>query len=321
MASGQYEYLYQLARNSDGTFSIVGSVDSSDQVNPLATNVQVSASSSTVADNHFFYANLFGVTEEFRFIDVAYDASFGEGYVAEFAPGGKPDGQYYFLTNQKYLGPGGLDTTDASKLGDGIHGVPFYICFMQGTRILSPGGEIAVENLRPGDLVFTSDHRSVPVRWIGCQTVSRTFSDELRLPVRVKTGALAENVPCRDLLISPDHALFVNGLLIQAGALVNGTSIVRELNVPMIFKYYHVETDDHLLILAENAPAETFVDNVDRAGFDNWEEYRAIYPEGKTIAEMPYPRAKAYRQVPQVLRENLVKRGRSLYRAEVPSAA
>jgi hypothetical protein len=321
VATGQYAYLYELARNSDGTFSIVGSVNSSDQVNPLATNVQVSDSSSSVKDNHFFYANVFGTQEEFRFIDVAYDSSFGEGYVAEFAPGGIPDGQYYFFTNQEYLGPGGLDATDASKLGHGIHGVDMPICFMAGTKILSTHGEVPIEDLRPGDLVLTSDHRSVPVRWIGRQTVSRVFSDELRLPVRVKAGALADNVPCRDLLVSPDHALFVQGLLVHAGALVNGTSIGRELNVPTTFTYYHVETDDHLLILAENAPAETFVDNVDRAGFDNWEEYRALYPEGKLIVEMPYPRAKAYRQVPRVLRESLAKRGTSLYGAEVPSAA
>jgi hypothetical protein len=321
VASGQYAYLYELARNSDGTFSIVGSVNSSDQVNPLATNVQVSDSTSSVKDNHFFYANVFGTTEEFRFIDVAYDASFGEGYVAEFAPGGKPDGQYYFFTNQEYLGPGGLDATDASKLGHGIHGECMPICFMMGTKILSTHGEVPVEDLRPGDLVLTSDHRSVPVRWIGRQTVSRVFSDALRLPVRVKAGALADNVPCRDLLVSPDHALFVDGLLIQAGALVNGTSIVRELEVPTTFTYYHVETDDHLLILAENAPAETFVDNVDRAGFDNWEEYQALYPEGKTIVEMPYPRAKANRQVPPRLRESLAKRGTSLYGVQVPSAA
>ena len=169
--------------------------------------------------------------------------------------------------------------------------------------------------------MVTSADRSVPVRWIGRQTVSRVFSDELRLPVRVKMSALADNVPCRDLLVSPDHALFVDGLLIQAGALVNGTSIVRESNVSMTFKYYHIETDDHLLILAENAPAETFVDNVNRAGFDNWEEYRALYPEGKTIVEMPHPRANSYRQVPQVLRESLAKRGTSLYGVEVPSAA
>ena len=77
--------------------------------------------------------------------------------------------------------------------------------------------------------------------------------------------------------------------LIQAGALINGTSIVRETNVPTTFTYYHVEVEDHSLILAENTPAETFVDNVDRLGFDNWAEHEAIYPNGKHVNELPYP--------------------------------
>ncbi len=94
-------------------------------------------------------------------------------------------------------------------------------------------------------------------------------------------------------------------MLIQAGALVNGSSIVREARVPETFTYYHVELDDHSLILAENTPAETFVDNVDRLGFDNWPEYEALYPEGRSVTEMPYPRAKACRQVPRAIRERL----------------
>jgi hypothetical protein len=90
--------------------------------------------------------------------------------------------------------------------------------------------------------------------------------------------------------------------LIQAGALVNGTSIIRETNVPTSFVYYHVEVDDHSLILAENTPAETFVDNVDRLGFDNWAEHEALYPNGKQVTELPYPRAKSHRQVPVSIR-------------------
>jgi hypothetical protein len=61
--------------------------------------------------------------------------------------------------------------------------------------------------------------------------------------------------------------------------------------------YYHVELDDHSLILAENTPAETLIDNVDRMAFDNWAEYMALYPDGKPIVEMSYPRAKPSRQV------------------------
>jgi hypothetical protein len=107
--------------------------------------------------------------------------------------------------------------------------------------------------------------------------------------------------------------LLVGEVLIQAGALVNGTSVVRETNVPEIYTYYHLELDDHALILAENVPAETFVDNVDRLGFDNWAEHEALYPQGKPVVEMPYPRAKAHRQVPQRLRARLADRGAKLY--------
>ena len=153
------------------------------------------------------------------------------------------------------------------------------------------------------------------MRWIGRQTVAPFFAGALRLPIRVKAGAFGDDVPCRDLLLSPDHALFVDGVLAIAGALVNGTSIVHESNVPVVFTYYHVEVDDHSLILAENTPAETFIDNADRETFDNWREFEELYPEGKSIVEMPYPRAKAYRQVPRTIRERLAERGVALYGA------
>jgi hypothetical protein len=182
-------------------------------------------------------------------------------------------------------------------------------CFMAGTTIATPDGGVPVEALKRGDLVLTADGRAAAVKWLGRQTVSTVFGDPLRvLPIRIKACAIGENVPSRDLLLSPDHAILFDGTLIQAGALVNGTSIVREHNVPQTFTYYHVELDDHALILAENTPAETFVDNVERLAFDNWAEHEALYPEGKSIGELPYPRAKALRQVPVHIRAKLAER-------------
>jgi hypothetical protein len=183
------------------------------------------------------------------------------------------------------------------------------ICFMAGTLVRTPDGEVPVETLKRGDMVLTTEGVVKPVRWLGRQTVSMVFSDPLRVwPIRIKAGALRENVPARDLRLSPDHAVLVDGALIQAGALVNGTSIVRDTSVPKVFVYYHVELDDHSLILVENTPAETFIDNVDRLAFDNWAEHEALYPNGKRIEELPYPRAKAKRQVPVAMRVRLAER-------------
>lgn len=50
------------------------------------------------------------------------------------------------------------------------------------------------------------------------------------------------------------------------------------------------------------------MDNVDRLNFDNWDEHEAIFPEGKSVVEMEYPRAKAARQLPQRIRDLRVNR-------------
>jgi serralysin len=215
---------------------------------------------------------------------------------------------------------GAISTTDLDTLNVlGYSLAPS--CFCAGAMVATPDGEAAVETLRRGDPVRTLDGRVVPIVWIGRQTVMRRFADPLRLaPVRVKAGALGDNIPCRDLLLSAEHALFVGGVLIQAGALVNGTSIRREWDMPETFVYYHVETEDHALILVDDAAAETFVDNAERRRFDNWAEHAALYPEGRSIPELPLPRVKARRQLPSSLRAALDRRALALGEA-APAAA
>ncbi len=187
------------------------------------------------------------------------------------------------------------------------------ICFFEGTLIATPQGERKVQDLKIGDTITTADGAVTTVKWVGIQTVSRYFADPTRsFPIRIRAHAIAENVPCRDLLVSPDHALMIDGVLIHAGALLNGTSVMREESLPTTFHYYHVETPEHALILAENTPAETFIDNVDRASFDNWAEHEALYGNDEPTAEMPHARAKSARQVPVAIRAKLAERGAEL---------
>ncbi len=191
-----------------------------------------------------------------------------------------------------------------------IDGSPFTVCFLAGTRIATPAGETPVEALLVGDLVLAADGRTAPVKWVGIQTVVTLFADPLRsFPVRITAGALGPNLPVRDLFVSPDHALFLDGVLVHAGALVNGTTIVREAAMPERFIYFHVELDDHALILAEGVPAETFLDTVTRRRFDNVADYEALYGDiGPVLAELPAPRIKSARQLPQALRQRLAAR-------------
>ena len=193
--------------------------------------------------------------------------------------------------------------------GNGDVTITSVLCFYPGTLLATPSGHGAVENLRAGDMVLTTNG-PLPVRWVGMSHVSTRFADPLRvLPIRITAGALGEGLPMRDLLLSPDHALFLDGVLIQAGAMVNGTSILREHDVPETFTYYHVELASHELLLAEGVPSESFVDNVERMHFSNWAEHEAL-GDTAPIQEMPYARVKSRRQMPQAVWQFLIQRAR-----------
>ncbi|WP_424814102.1 Hint domain-containing protein [Roseococcus sp. YIM B11640] len=192
-----------------------------------------------------------------------------------------------------------------------VMGGAFLTCFLEGTRIVTPDGERAVEDLAIGDSVLTADGRSVPVRWMGRQTVVTAFGPPAnRGPVSIAPGALGGNLPRRELRVTSDHALLLDGVLIHAGALVNGTTIRRmggdELGER--FTVHHIETAEHEIILAEGAPTETFLDTVTRRRFDNHDEYVALHGEDRhEMAGLDYPRVKSVRQLPRMTREKLGK--------------
>ena len=177
----------------------------------------------------------------------------------------------------------------------------YVFCFLSGVKILTSEGELAVETLEIGDFVRLADGREVPVKWIGRQTVSTRFGPAERLmPVRFAAGSLGDGLPHSDLTVTADHGMLVDGIICHAGALVNGTTITR---VPLSemgesFTVYHVETETHEIILANGAPAETFIDNVSRRVFDNYAEFEALYGEVPEMDELDYPRAMSARQVP-----------------------
>ena len=145
-------------------------------------------------------------------------------------------------------------------------------CFAAGTLIATAKGEVPVERLRAGDLVVTAQGGPAlqPVVWMGHSRIDIARHREPRrvAPVLIAAGALAEGVPHRPLRVSPDHRIHVEGFLVPAGLLLNGSTIVQELWCPEV-TYWHVELPAHALVVSDGAVAESYLDEGNRAQFDN----------------------------------------------------
>lgn len=140
------------------------------------------------------------------------------------------------------------------------------LCFLAGTLIATPSGEVPVETLRAGDLVLTRDHGAQPLVWTHATLVT---PDDLDLapnkrPVRIRAGALGADLPRRDTDLSPQHRVLVtdgNGdeYLISARHLMRaGTPGVSLRPDGGDFQLVHIAFSDHRLVIAEGAPMESF---------------------------------------------------------------
>jgi hypothetical protein len=111
--------------------------------------------------------------------------------------------------------------------------------------------------------------RSVPVVWIGRRTIdlTRSGADAAR-PIRVSAGAFGEGLPHADLVLSPHHAVFVDGVLVPIRCLVNRGSIARDEQAKTV-TYLHIEMAAHDVVFAEGLPAESWLDTGNRAMFSN----------------------------------------------------
>lgn len=144
------------------------------------------------------------------------------------------------------------------------------VCFVEGTLIATVRGDVAVEDIKAGDVVVTSSGEQRPVRWVGHQTAhcDRYPEPETGWPVRIRRGAFGSGRPYRDLVLSPGHSVcisVVGEILIPAIALVNGTTVTQD---PIeTVTYWHVELDSHDILVANGLPTESYLEMGNRAFF------------------------------------------------------
>ncbi len=211
--------------------------------------------------------------------------------------------QAVFTQNQGLLGPaaGGtiaLENATGSVVGDIVlangtfspnefmvtpdanGGVDLTVCFLEGTQIQTSAGPRAIEDLQEGDLAVTKGGSLQPIKWVGRRRINaqRHAAPETVWPIRIAASAIADGVPCRDLFISPDHAIYLDGLLVPAKALINGRSIVQVRRSH--FNYYHIELAQHAVIYAESLTVESYLDTGNRGFFENGGGAVALHPNG-----------------------------------------
>ncbi len=182
------------------------------------------------------------------------------------------------------------------------------VCFAAGTLILTDRGERAVEDLIPGDLIWTRDHGFQPLRWRGAR---RLDSVELNnnphfLPIRIEAGALGADLPAQTLTVSPQHRVLVRStiaqrmfgtseLLVAARQLTALPGISVQADLPEL-TYVHLMFDRHEVILSNGAETESLYPGpqaLKALGTAAVEEIFALFPELRDLGE-EFPGARPF---------------------------
>jgi Ca2+-binding RTX toxin-like protein len=177
-------------------------------------------------------------------------------------------------------------------------------CFTPGTLIETEHGARPVESLCPGDRVLTRDNGLQPLRWIGQRHLSlaQLMAQPHLQPVRIAAGALGEAGPARDLMVSPQHRVLVEGaraemlfgeveVLVPAKHLQG--DVVRELPLAGV-TFVHLLFDRHEIVLSEGLwtesfqPAERMLSAMDAATRD---EVLELFP-GLAESAVPFQAAR-----------------------------
>jgi hypothetical protein len=203
-----------------------------------------------------------------------------------------------------------------SQDGDGTAKVFVAICYLEGTHILTPKGEVTVESLKAGDTVVTRFGGLQKIRWIGRQSFrgEAIANDWNSVPVHIRAGALGDGLPSRDLYVSPGHSMLVDGTLLLAKHLVNGVTITQGW-VPEQVEYYQLDLGAHDCVLAEGTWSETYADaGTLRDEFDNAADFTARFPNERAPEEIELcaPRPQKGEALAKGLLPILVRAGKKL---------
>jgi hypothetical protein len=152
-------------------------------------------------------------------------------------------------------------------------------CFVSGTRIATPAGNAPVETLKVGDQVQLLDGGAGTIDWVGQRHVDceRHPTPKKVRPFRIKADAFRQGIPNRDLFLSPDHAIFMDGVLVPVKYLENGKTI-SQLKVSSV-AYHHFELREHAIVMADGLTVETLLPGSNKEAFAHGSAVTTLYPD------------------------------------------
>lgn len=210
------------------------------------------------------------------------------------------DGTYFVVHNPS------LGVFDSS--GDVI-AANFVLCLLPETLIKLADHQLKkAGDLEIGDLLATSSGPK-PVKFIGRTTRNLIeLRKSARMPVHISAGSLGDLGPEHSIHCTPSHAFYIKGSLVEAQALVNGSTVTQldDWN-EFTITYISIELEDHSLVWANGLLTETYFANWRNNGFsrqswDNYDQYLELYGESNGMKELDMPRIPFARQLPAELR-------------------
>lgn len=138
------------------------------------------------------------------------------------------------------------------------------VCLLQGTLIHTERGEVPIEDLRPGDIVWTKDNGWQAFQLIIRETMVFRHRDDSAKPILIPAGALGANQPSTDLITSPQHRVLQTipetgeEVLVPAVKLI-GTKGIRRMRGKKKATYLNVVMERHSIIQAAGCWVESML--------------------------------------------------------------
>ena len=182
----------------------------------------------------------------------------------------------YTITN-------GVGSNPVNPFVFSLYGSSPAVCFCSGTFIrMADGRERKIEELDIGNYVYTSKG-PMTIKWVAKRTIRRSavpLDNYLKaLPIKIGAGSIDTNIPANDLYTSEHHGIGVDDRIVNAAFLTNDLNIIKTClqDFPHEIKYYHLEFEEEVFVLANGAKACSYVNSGNRNSFDNYAEFISLY--------------------------------------------